>query len=128
MFFRCARLRRNWELRNALAIRNRQLATFSRITGMVALGGEIDVLLERLLLTTMQSFNLARGTVHMLDPHDNRLLLVRIGASRRTVVRIDGIAPARRGGGHLDQEAASQPIDQVRICRKGSKTSLRIIA
>jgi len=64
------------ELRNALAIRNRQLATFSRITGMVALGGEIDVLLERLLLTTMQSFNLARGTVHMLDPHDNRLLLV----------------------------------------------------
>lgn len=64
------------EVRNALAIRNRQLATFSRITGMVALGGEINTLLERLLLTTMQSFNLARGAIHMLNQRGNKLLLV----------------------------------------------------
>ncbi|NLH47159.1 MAG: PAS domain S-box protein [Myxococcales bacterium] len=55
------------EAQDALAARNAQLATFSRISNLIAEGGELKALMEKLLLISMQILRLPMACIHSLD-------------------------------------------------------------
>jgi PAS domain S-box-containing protein len=77
-------------VQDALAARNHQLATLGRASGMVAVGGELKPLLERLLLITMQSLRLHAATIHLIDrAHNTGRLLIHRGVPREIVDHFD---------------------------------------
>lgn len=51
------------EMQEALAARNKQLAMLGRVSGLVALGGELTPLMEKLLLIVMQALRLHAAAV-----------------------------------------------------------------
>ncbi|MDP8222458.1 MAG: PAS domain S-box protein [Candidatus Lernaella stagnicola] len=73
----------------ALEARNRQLATLGRVSALVAVGGDLEALLEKLVLISMQNLRLRAAAVFLLhrDEHLAKLAVHR-GVPREIIVRL----------------------------------------